>query len=102
MVKAAAHRIAVVLPLIALFGMVPLNAQQPDSGTINIVVQEPMGLVQGALIRADNRSATTDASGRARLVLRAGQLTLNVTRAGYVPKRVTVTVLADSSISLTI
>jgi hypothetical protein len=35
-------------------------------------------------------------------MLPAGQRTLIVTRAGFVPKRVTVTVIADSTISLTI
>jgi outer membrane receptor for ferrienterochelin and colicins len=94
--------ITVVLPLLVLFGIVPLDAQQPDSGTVNVIVQEPMGPVEGALIRSENRSATTDAAGRARLVLPAGRRTLIATSIGYVPKRVAVTVIADSTISLTI
>ena len=75
----------------------PLNAQQPDSGTVNVTVREAMGMVEGFLVRSENRSATTDASGRARLVLPAGQRTLVVTRIGFVPKRVTVMVIADST-----
>jgi outer membrane cobalamin receptor len=61
-----------------------------------------MGPVEGALIRSENRSATTDANGRARLVLPAGRRTLVVARIGYPPKRVGVLVVADSTISLTI
>jgi outer membrane receptor for ferrienterochelin and colicins len=94
--------ITVVLPLLVLFGIVPLDAQQPDSGTVNVIVQEPMGPVEGALIRSENRSATTDATGRARLVLPAGRRTLIVTSIGYVPKRVMVTLIANSTMALTI
>lgn len=95
---------AITLPFLMLLGIAPLDAlpQQSDSGTVNVTVQEPMGPVEGALIRSDNRSATTDANGRALLVLPAGQRTLIVSRIGYAPKRVTVTVRADSTISLTI
>ena len=91
-----------VLPLLVVFGITPLDAQQPDSGTVAVTVQEPMGPVEGALIRSENRSATTDAGGRARLVLPAGKRTLIVASVGYVPTRVTVTVIADSTISVTI
>lgn len=90
------------LSLLLLLGIAPLQPQQSDSGTVHVTVQEPMGPVEGALVRSDNRSATTDANGRARLVLPAGRRTLIVSRIGYVPKRVTVTVVADSTISLTI
>jgi outer membrane receptor protein involved in Fe transport len=95
-------RIAAILMLLAFAGIVPAHAQQPDSGNIAITVQEPMGPVAGALVRADDRSATTNASGRATLVLRAGPRTLLVTRAGYVTKRVAIDVIADSTISITI
>ena len=95
-------RLTVVLPLLAVVGLVPLAAQQPDSGTVNVTVQEPMGPVESALIRSANRSATTDANGRARLVLPAGPRTLIVTRIGYAPTRVTATVIADSTITVTI
>lgn len=57
------------------FGVIranPLDAQQPDSGTVNVTVREAMGIVDGILIRSESRSATTDANGRARLVLPAG------------------------------
>ena len=100
------HFCPVRLPIIGLFlvlfGIVPLEAQQPDSGTVHLTVQEPMGPVEGALIRSDDRSVSTDANGRALLMLPAGRRTILVARIGYVPKRATVTVVADSTISLTI
>lgn len=96
------NRSSAVLALVLLLGGARLHAQQPDSATVDVTVQEPMGPVEGALIRSENRSARTDANGRARVVLPAGQRTLVVTRAGYVPKRVTVTLTANSTISMTI
>ena len=96
------NRLSVTTLLFVLVGTLPLNAQQPDSGTVNITVREAMGMVQGFLIRSEARSATTDASGQARVVLPAGQRALVLTRIGFVPKRVPVMVIADSTISLTI
>jgi iron complex outermembrane receptor protein len=61
-----------------------------------------MGMVDGILIRSDSVSATTDANGRARLVLPVGRRELFLTRIGFVPKRVLVTVVADSAISVTV
>jgi outer membrane receptor for ferrienterochelin and colicins len=95
-------RIPSVLPLLLLFGIAPLSAQRPNSGTINVTVRESMGMLEGFLVRSENRSATTDANGRAQLVLPAGPRTLLVTRTGFVTRRVAVTVIADSAISLTI
>ena len=95
-------RFAVILPLAVLFGAVSLRAQQPDSGTVIVIAQEPMGPVAGALVRSGNRSAIADAEGRARLVLPAGRRALLVTRAGYEGARATVTVIADSTVSVTI
>jgi outer membrane receptor for ferrienterochelin and colicins len=96
-----ATRVFVVVLLLAFFG-VPLKAQGPDSGIVNVTVREAMGMVDGILIRSDTLSARTDASGRARLVLPAGARALVVTRLGFVPKRMDVMVLADSTISVTI
>ena len=79
----------------------PLAAQQ-DSGTVIITVAEPMGPVAGALIRAEGRSATTDAEGRALLVLPAGRRTLSLARIGYVAKRVDIVVIRDTTISVLI
>src|SRR5687768_3704309 len=94
-------RVSVVL-LLLLFVITPLEAQQPDSGTVEVTVREAMGMLDGFLIRSESRSTTTDASGRARLVVPAGQRTLVVTRLGFVPKRVLVAVIADSTVSVTI
>jgi outer membrane receptor for ferrienterochelin and colicins len=95
-------RIPILLLLLALFGIAPVSAQRPDSGTVNVTVRESMGMVEGILIRSADRSATTDAGGRARLVLPAGPRTLLVTRSGIVTRRVPVTVIADSTIALAI
>jgi outer membrane receptor for ferrienterochelin and colicins len=94
-------RVSFIVLLLA-FGSVPLGAQQPDSGTVHVTVRESMGMVDGILIRSENRSATTDANGRARIVLPAGRRSLLLTRIGFVPKRVSVSVIADSTISVTI
>ncbi|HWL39919.1 MAG TPA: TonB-dependent receptor [Gemmatimonadaceae bacterium] len=96
-----ATRVFVVVLLLVVF-VVPLKAQGPDSGIVNVIVREAMGMVDGILIRSDSTSVRTDGSGRARLVLPAGQRTLLVTRLGFVPKRVDVMVFADSTISVTL
>ena len=90
---------AIVLSLIAI---APLQAQQPDSGTVGIIVRESMGMVDGFLVRCENRSATTDGSGRARLVLPTGRRILLLTRIGFLPKRVPVVVIEDSTVTVTI
>ena len=89
---------SVIVLLFALLGALPLRGQQPDSGTVSITVREPMGMVESFVIRSDTQRATTDASGRARLVLPAGRRTLVLTRIGFVPKRVPVNVIADSTV----
>jgi outer membrane receptor for ferrienterochelin and colicins len=94
-------RIAAALQLLFVLGF-PLSAQQPDSSIIEITVQEPMGPVPGALVRSGTTSTTTDSDGRARLTLRAGAHTLRITREGYVPKSVKVTLIANRTTSLTI
>jgi outer membrane receptor for ferrienterochelin and colicins len=88
-----------ILLLLALLGT-PLEAQRPDSGTVNVTVREAMRMVDGILVRSENRSATTDTGGRARLVLPAGQRMLILSRIGFVPMRVPVLVIADSTVSL--
>jgi outer membrane cobalamin receptor len=88
--------------LLLAFVILPLEAQRPDSGTVNVTVRESMGMANGFLIRSGARSATTDADGHARLVLPVGSQLLVLTRIGFVPKRVTVMVIADSAVSVTI
>jgi outer membrane receptor for ferrienterochelin and colicins len=89
-----------LIALLAVFSVAPLNAQRADSGAVIVTVREAMGMVQGFLVRADTRTATTDATGRARLVLPAGRRSLALTRIGFVPKRVSVMVIADSTVSV--
>ena len=96
------NRLCQLLPVVALLLAVSLDAQEADSGTVNIAIRESMGMVNGFLIRSGNASVTTDAAGHARLVLPAGRRTLAVTRIGFTPKRVDVTVVADSAITVII
>jgi iron complex outermembrane receptor protein len=78
----------------------PLVAQPADSGMVHVTVEEPMGPVEGVLIRAAGRSTTTDGSGNARLTLPAGRQQLSFARIGYQPKRITVLVLRDSVVTV--
>jgi hypothetical protein len=71
-------------------------AQQADSGIVHVTVEEPMGPVEGVLIRAARRSTTTDGSGNARLTLPTGRQQLSFARIGYQAKRITVLVVRDS------
>ena len=77
-------------------------AQARDSGTVVVTVREAMGMQDGFLVRSENRSATTDASGRALLVLPVGPRTVAVTRIGFTPKSATVTIVKDSTVTVTI
>lgn len=88
--------------LFSLVFVTSLAAQAPATGTLLITVAEEMGPVDGVLVRADSLSVTTDGAGRARLVLAAGRHTLLLARIGYVPKRVTVTVVAGTETQLDI
>src|SRR5689334_4909023 len=81
---------------------VAVQAQQPRTGTVILTVREPMGPVGSALIRAGDSTATTDAAGRARLILPAGRQAVTIARIGYVPKRTVITVVADSTTSVSI
>jgi outer membrane receptor for ferrienterochelin and colicins len=101
-------RLIHLLGLTALFASSlasPIAAQDPGTGTVIVTVSESMGPVAGALIRLlplrdSGISATTDARGRARLVLPAGRQSLLIARIGYDPHRVSVTVIADREIEL--
>jgi outer membrane receptor for ferrienterochelin and colicins len=88
--------------VLLLLGTSPLKAQRPDSGAVTVTVRESMGMLDGFLVRSEGRSATTDASGAARLVLPASRRVLDVTRIGFAPRRVTIVVIADSTVSATV
>lgn len=92
--------------LVATFAVIaPLSAQDQPTGTVVLTVTESMGPVAGALIRVESMrdggpATTTDARGRARLVLPAGRQVLRIARIGYLPHRLTVTVLAGREITV--
>ena len=94
--------LTVIALLLVALATTPLEAQQRDSGTVDVTVRETMGMVEGFLIRSDSVTATTDASGRARLVLPVGRRTISLTRIGFAPKRVNVMVIADSTVAVSI
>lgn len=99
-----AHRLLALLLLGSTLASAatPLAAQQPRTGTVAVTIRESMGMVQEFRIRSDSIEARTDATGRARLVLPAGRRTLAVTRIGFTPRRVTIVVVADSVVEVTI
>jgi outer membrane receptor for ferrienterochelin and colicins len=83
-----------------LFLAAPVSAQQPDSGRVEITIEESMGMLAGFRVQSAGRSATTDAAGRARLTLPVGSQVINVTRVGFKPSSVTVVVLQNSLVSV--
>ncbi len=80
----------------------PLRAQPADSGRVQITVEESMGMRSDFLVQAAGRSATTDASGIARLTLPAGRQLVAVTRTGFLPLRLSVLVVRDSLVTVTV
>ena len=89
-------------PLVLALLLTPTATQQADSGVVQVIVAEPMGPVEGVLIRAAGRSAQTDAAGHARITLPAGRQALSFARVGYHPRQVAVVVVRDSVVSLTV
>lgn len=85
-----------------LFAVAPLVAQQPRSGIVQVTVRESMGMVSGLTVRSSGRSAVTDAQGNARLSLPAGSHAIAVTGIGVKPAQVTVTVVADSVVTVSV
>jgi outer membrane receptor for ferrienterochelin and colicins len=83
----------------ALLGS-PARAQQADSGRVEIMVEESMGMLAGFRVQSSGRSTTTDAAGRARLTLPVGSRVISVTRVGFKPSTVTVVVLQNSLVSV--
>ena len=91
------HNTMIVL-ILALLATTP----QADSGVVQVTVAEPMGPVEGVLIRSAGRSAQTDAAGRTRITLPAGRQVLSLARIGYQPQQVPVLVVRDSVVSVTV
>lgn len=95
-------RITVALLLAALLAAplaAPLAAQRPDSGTVQVTVQESMGMLAGFRVQSAGKSATTDVAGVARLILPAGSQVIAVRRVGFKPTDVTVIVVRDSVVT---
>jgi outer membrane receptor for ferrienterochelin and colicins len=87
-----------IVLILALLATTP----QADSGVVQVTVAEPMGPVEGVLIRSAGRSAQTDAAGRTRITLPAGRQVLSLARIGYQPQQVPVLVVRDSVVSVTV
>ena len=81
-----------------------IAAQQIKTGIVQITVEESMGMgmASGLAIRSAGRSVRTDAQGNARLVLPPGPQVLSVTGIGFKPTQATVTVVADSVVTVKI
>lgn len=59
-------------------------------------------MVGGLLVRSAGRTARSDSTGKARLTLPSGRQVIAVTGIGYKPAQVTVIVVADSVVSVTV
>ena len=86
--------------LVSTFLTSALPAQEVRTGVVQVTVEESMGMVSGLLVRSAGRSARTDSTGNARLVLPAGSQVLAITQIGYKPTEVPVTVVADSVVTV--
>lgn len=75
------------------------GAQRPDSGAVQVTVEESMGMLAGFTVQAAGRTAATDARGVARLILPVGRQTVAVGRVGFRPARIVVTVVRDSLVT---
>jgi outer membrane receptor protein involved in Fe transport len=81
---------------------VPLAAQEPKTGIVQVTIEESMGMVSGLTVRSAGRTARTDAQGNARLSLPPGRQVLSITGIGYKPTQVAVTIAADSTVTVTV
>lgn len=77
-----------------------LEAQQPDSGVVQIIVQESMGMLDGFRVQSGGKIASTDVTGRARLTLPVGRQSITVMRIGFKTIQVSTVIVRDSVISL--
>jgi outer membrane receptor protein involved in Fe transport len=91
--------IIVVVTALLLFAPAG-NAQQLDSGVVEIIVQEPMGMLDGFRVQSGEKSAVTDNDGRARLTLPAGRQAIAVTKIGFKATGVSTVVIRDSIVSV--
>lgn len=98
---------------IALFGALGLlfagcgqqPAPQPQTGTLEVTVQETGGApIEGASVSVDGVPETklTNAQGKASFTLKPGDYTVNATKAGYNPGSAKATVTAGKTAQATI
>lgn len=92
-------RLTAGLMLLAL-AAAPAVAQRPDSGTVRVTVEESMGMSGGFRVQSAGKTAVTDQEGVARLILPSGRHDIAITRIGFNPASVTVTVVRDSIVSV--
>jgi hypothetical protein len=90
-----AHVIAVAIVFAS-----PVRAQQLPTGTVQVTVEEPMGMVSGLMVRSAGQSAQTDARGIARLRLPVGRQVVSIIGIGFKPARVNVDIVADSVVAV--
>ena len=92
--------IAVATLFACVFVSLPVEAQQPRTGIVQVTIEESMGMVSGLLIQSAGQSARSDSLGNARLILPAGTQVVSVTGIGFKPMKANVVVVADSTVSV--
>jgi outer membrane receptor for ferrienterochelin and colicins len=93
------HKYRLLAVILAPLISVPASAQRPDSGAVQITVEESMGMLAGFRVQAAGKTTGTDVTGKARLVLPVGRQTISVTRVGFKPAEVSVVVVRDSVVT---
>ena len=87
--------------LLAISFIAPaLHAQQPDSGVVQITVEESMGMLDGFRVQSAGKSAITDVTGRAQLTLPVGPQTISILRIGFKTIQVKAIVIRDSVVAV--
>ncbi|MEO5509340.1 MAG: TonB-dependent receptor [Longimicrobiales bacterium] len=93
--------IAVILiSAVSAFLAPALVAQQRDSSTVRVIVEESMGMLGGFRVQSARKFAITDSTGKADLVLPTGRQTIDITRNGFTPAQITVGVVRDSLVTV--
>jgi iron complex outermembrane receptor protein len=93
-------RIAAIILAVGLVLVPPIAAQSADSGRVQVVVQEAMGMLSGFRVQSSGTIALTDAAGRAVLKLAPGRQVVTVAHVGFKPAQATVIIVRDSTVTL--
>jgi iron complex outermembrane receptor protein len=94
------HAVLVALAIVSSPRAVNGQGAGDTTATLSVEVRADSAPVMSAIVRAGSVAAQTDASGRARLVLRRGVHQLITSRLGFVPDTVRLTLTGDTSISV--